>query len=64
MEKKLNDIIIGIEDAMLKFGEAHDLLAKTKLTTKEYQPISTLLSDAKTILFNSYLELKIIKNQQ
>ena len=48
---KLNSI-------MSKFGEAHNMLARTSLSKKEYQPISSLLATAKVELFNFYLEIK------
>lgn len=43
-----------LESAMAKFGKAHDMLARTKLSSHEYQPISSLLSHAKVELFNYY----------
>lgn len=47
-----------LESIMSKFGEAHSMLARTKLSKEEYQPISSLLATAKVELFNYYYELK------
>ncbi len=58
MATKKNDIIVKLEDCMSKFGEAHNLLAKTDLHMDKYKPISALLSKAKIELFNVYNELK------
>lgn len=51
-------VVCRFEDAMSKLGEAHNLLAKTKLPTEEYQPISSLMATAKVELFNIYNEIK------
>ena len=48
------DAIEVLKDIMLKFGNAHDMLAKSKLTKEEYQPISSLLAKGKIELFNFY----------
>lgn len=48
------DAIEVLKDIMLKFGNAHDMLAKSKLTKEEYQPISNLLAKGKIELFNFY----------
>ncbi len=58
MKTKKSDLIIKLEDCMSKFGEAHNLLAKTDLHMDKYKPISVLLSKAKVELFNVYNELK------
>jgi len=50
--------IYKLESIMSKFGEAHNMLARTKLSKEEYQPISSLLATAKVELFNYYYELK------
>lgn len=47
-----------LSDVMPKFGKVHDMIARTPLSKKEYQPISTLLSEAKVELYNAYLEAK------
>lgn len=44
--------IRNLEDILLRFGEAHNMLAKTSLSKEEYQPISGLLAKAKVELFN------------
>ena len=46
--------IRNLEDILLRFGEAHNMLAKTSLSKEEYQPISTLLASAKVELFKFY----------
>jgi len=43
---------------MSKFGEVHNMLARTNLSKEDYQPISSLLATAKVELFNIYYELK------
>lgn len=50
--------IITLEAIMTKFGEAHILLARTRLPTDEYQPISSLLAEAKVELFKFYSKFK------
>ena len=50
-ENKFNEV-------MLMLGGAHDMLARTKLETKDYQPVSSLLAKAKVKLLNLYTELK------
>lgn len=47
-----------LENIMSDFGEAHNMLAKTKLDSKEYNPISHKLAEAKIQLFNFYNTLK------
>lgn len=47
-----------LNSIMLKFGKAHNLLAKTSLSKKEYQPISSLMTTAKVELFNFYIKIK------
>ena len=51
-------VVRRLESCMSKFGEAHNMLARTKLSKEDYQPISTLLASAKVELFNIYYELK------
>jgi hypothetical protein len=53
-----NKMVKELNSIMLKFGDVHDLLAKTSLSKKEYQPISTLFATAKVELFNFYLTVK------
>jgi hypothetical protein len=52
------NVVRRLESCMSKFGEAHNMLARTKLSKEDYQPISTLLASAKVELFNIYYELK------
>ena len=52
------NVVRRLEDIMSKFGEAHNMMARTKLSTEEYQPISSLMATAKVELFNIYYELK------
>lgn len=52
------NVVGRLEDIMSKFGEAHNMMARTKLSTEEYQPISSLMATAKVELFNIYYELK------
>lgn len=52
------DVVRRLESVMSKFGEAHNMLARTKLSKEDYQPISSLLATAKIELFNIYYELK------
>lgn len=40
-----------LESVMMQLGQAHDMLAKTKLTPNEYQPISSILATVKVELF-------------
>ena len=54
MSKVTQQQIEKLEEIMLGFGEAHNLLAKTSLSKEEYQPISGLLAKAKVELFNFY----------
>lgn len=51
-------VVRRLEDVMSKFGEAHNMMAGTKLSKEEYQPISSLMATAKVELFNIYYELK------
>lgn len=46
------------EVVMAKLGKAHDLMAKSSLSQKEYDPIIELMAKAKVELFNLYNELK------
>lgn len=55
--------IKNMEDILLHFNEAHNMLAKTSLSKEEYQPISGLLAKAKVELFNFYNEHKALKNK-
>jgi len=57
--EKENDIR-QLEIIMSKFGEAHNLLAKTKLPKEQYNPISNLMATAKAQLFFLYQRLKIL----
>lgn len=52
------NVVRRLESCMSKFGEAHNMLARTKLSKEDYQPISTLLASAKVELFNIYYEFK------
>lgn len=52
------NVVRRLEDVMFKFGEAHNMMARTKLSKEEYQPISSLMATAKVELFNIYCELK------
>lgn len=52
------NVVRRLEDVMSKFGEAHNMMARTKLPKEEYQPISSLMATAKVELFNIYYELK------
>ncbi len=56
------DVVRRLESVMSKFGEAHNMMARTKLSKEDYQPISSLMSKAKVELFNIYYELKNNKN--
>ena len=47
-----------LSDVMPKFGKIHDMLAKTSLSKKEYNPISLSFAEAKVELFNTYLQAK------
>ena len=53
-----HNVVRRLEDVMSKFGEAHNMMARTKLSKEEYQPISSLMATAKVELFNIYYELK------
>jgi hypothetical protein len=48
----ITEEIEKLSGIMSKFGEAHNMLAKTSLSKEEYQPISGLLAKAKVELFN------------
>lgn len=52
------DILRSLENCISKFGEAHNMMARTKLPKEEYQPISSLMATAKVELFNLYYELE------
>ena len=52
------NVVRRLEDIMSKFGEVHNMLARTNLSKEDYQPISSLLATAKVELFNIYYELK------
>lgn len=52
------NVVRRLEDIISKFGEAHNMMARTKLSTEEYQPISSLMATGKVELFNIYYELK------
>ena len=54
---KVNEIGF-LENILSQFGEAHNLLAKTKLSKEDYNPISALLAEAKIDLFNYYNQKK------
>lgn len=56
------DVVRRLESVMSKFGEAHNMMARTKLSKEDYQPISSLMAKAKVELFNIYYELKNNKN--
>lgn len=60
---EIEEQIEKLKDIMSKFGEAHNMLAKTSLPKIEYQPISTLLASAKIELFNFYQERKTIQEE-
>lgn len=51
-------VICRFEECMSQLGEAHNMLAKTSLSKKEYNPISGLLSKAKVGLFKIYYDFK------
>lgn len=51
-------VVCRFEECMSQLGEAHNLLAKTNLSKKEYEPISGLLAKAKVELFKIYYGFK------
>jgi len=40
------------ESAMMQLGDAHTMLARTTMASKDYDPISGLMAKAKVTLFN------------
>ena len=47
-----------LQEILLTFGEAHDLVAKSTLPKEEYNPISALLAKGKVDLFEFYNRIK------
>lgn len=47
-----------LQEILLTFGEAHDLIAKSSLPKEEYNPISGLLAKGKMDLFEFYNRVK------
>lgn len=52
------NVVCRLSEVMQKFGEVHNMLARTTLPKEEYNPISNLLAVAKVELFNIYYDLK------
>lgn len=52
------NVVCRFEECMQQLGEAHNMLAKTSLSKKEYEPISGLLAKAKVELFKIYYDFK------